>query len=192
MVCHSLTILGERKQRDQKLLEYPFEKAFVEDGTRSLHPCTQRRSQSHSKWIRGLDPHKAQWENERLQEEAHLSRESLLMSSNSDIGYHTNKTVQIITMPRYNPPNYLLKIWNLEAGKVFRKGNHHTKGRGDDPVLWSENPLSLVSSPCYTSTHNSCDKSLKPNDKHKDNGFQQCNYASFEWIGDSNVKAPVD
>jgi hypothetical protein len=129
---------------------------------------------SHLKGIRGLGPHKAQWENARLEAEARLSRESLIMSSNSAVGYDTNRMGEIITMPSDNPPtDYFLKIWNSEAGKVFRNRNHHPKGRGDNHVLWFEIPLISVSSLCCSSTQNSCDKSLNPNDKHKDNGFQQ-------------------
>jgi myb proto-oncogene protein len=72
-----------------------------------------------------LTRHKAQWENARLEAEARLSRESLLMSSNSAAGYHTNNsTVETTTMPNDNPPaDYFLKIWNSEAGKAFRKEN---------------------------------------------------------------------
>jgi hypothetical protein len=43
-----------------------------------------------------------------------------------------------------------LKIWNSEAGKAFRKENHHPNGGGDDPFLSSEIPLS--SSLCCVKT----------------------------------------
>lgn len=136
--------------------------------------------------------HQAQWENARLEAEARFSRESLIMFSGSTAGYHTDdNTVETITMPNDDPPaDYFLKLWNSEAGKVFRKEYHHRNGGGDDPVLLSEIPLTSVSSLCYASTQNSCDEYLYPNDKGKDNGSQQCNFASFKCNGDSNVKNP--
>eukprot|EP00253_Pinus_taeda_P022002 PITA_22002 len=116
--------------------------------------------------------HKAQWENARLEAEARLSRESLIMS------YHTNgSTVETTTMPNNNPPaDYFLKMWNSEAGKAFRKENHYPNGGGDDPLL--------------SSVLSSLHPDDNDNDVEKDNTFQQCNSASFEWIGDCNVETP--
>eukprot|EP00253_Pinus_taeda_P021961 PITA_21961 len=153
-----------------------------------------------------LTRHKAQWENARLEAEARLSRESLLMSSVSASSDRTNKP---ITMPDDNAPtDYFLKIWTSEAGKAFRKGcsstntnkscnnschvldlNHQNRGQ-DYQVLYSDTlntPISsgLVSSPYCASTQHSCDWSLNP-----DNDSHHCNSASAEWIGDCSVKTP--
>lgn len=151
-----------------------------------------------------LTRHKAQWENARLEAEARLSRESLIMSSNYSAGYHTSNTVDMMTMPSNNPPtDFFLKIWNSEAGKAFRKESstriiskscdnsyhvfdkNHPNGLGYNQVLSSEIPKTprssaSVSSSSYASTLNSCDESLNPNDKDKDNGPQQCNSASAD------------
>eukprot|EP00253_Pinus_taeda_P018542 PITA_18542 len=157
-----------------------------------------------------LTRHKAQWENARLEAEARLSRESLLMSSISASSYRTNKP---ITMPEDNAPtDYFLRIWNSEAGKAFRKEcsiikkscnsschifdlNHQNRGQ-DYEVSYSDTlktPVSpgLASSSLYcASTQHSCYWSLNPDDKDKDNDSQRCNSASAEWIGDCSVKTP--
>ena len=136
-----------------------------------------------------LTRHKAQWENARLEAEARLSRESLLMSSNSAAGYHTTNALENITMASNNSPtDFFLKIWNSEAGKAFRKDpscriinnscdnlcnvvdKNHPNGRGYDQILSSDitkNPRSSasISSSSFASTQNSCDQSLNLNDK---------------------------
>eukprot|EP00253_Pinus_taeda_P033416 PITA_33416 len=162
-----------------------------------LDPATHKPTEEANPTTEGFEAlaltrHKAQWENARLEAEARLSRESLLISSNSAAGYHINKTVEITTIPSDNQPtDYFLKIWNSEAGKVFRKEKeNHLPIGGDNPVLISEIFLSSVSSLCCSSTQNSCDQSFNPNDKNKENGSQQCNSASFELIGDCNLKTP--
>eukprot|EP00253_Pinus_taeda_P026147 PITA_26147 len=158
-----------------------------------LDPATHKPREEANHSTQGFEAlavtrHKAQWEHARLEAEARLSRQSLLMSSNSAANYHINKRVEIFTIPSDNQPtDYFLKMWNSEAGNVFRKENRQPKG-GDNPVLTSENFQSSVSSLCCPSTQNSCDQSINPNDKNKENGSQPCNSASFEWIGDSNEK----
>ena len=120
--------------------------------------------------------HKAQWENARLEAESRFSRASLLMSTNN-----STALMEMTTMPNNNPPaDYFLRIWNSEAGKSFRKENHHPNG-GGDPVLLPETPLNSVSSLCCATTQNNRGQSSNPNDKDNDNS------ASFEWFGDCNV-----
>lgn len=70
-----------------------------------------------------LTRHKAQWENARLEAEARLSRESLIMSSNYSAGYHTSNTMDMMTMPSNNPPtDFFLEDMEFRSREGFQEG----------------------------------------------------------------------
>ncbi|KAM7508674.1 hypothetical protein LguiA_019127 [Lonicera macranthoides] len=62
--------------------------------------------------------HMAQWESARLEAEARLSRESLLLAS------PTGRT----------DTDYFLRIWNSEVGESFRKLNKSDKNPSESPI----------------------------------------------------------
>lgn len=62
--------------------------------------------------------HMAQWESARLEAEARLSRESLLLASPT----------------RRTDTDYFLRIWNSEVGESFRKLNKSDKNPSESPI----------------------------------------------------------
>jgi len=75
--------------------------------------------------------HKVQWENERHEAEARLSRETQVTCS-STASYQTNSVVEEMMSNVNAPADYFLKVWNSHAGEDFRRESSSQSSKSSD------------------------------------------------------------
>nr|QHG11450.1 R2R3-MYB transcription factor 22 [Taxus chinensis] len=92
--------------------------------------------------------HMSQWENARLEAEARLSRDSIISSSSNKLKGNDNVEADVKA-----PTDLFLKLWNSEAGRVFRKEATFDKTKNNnggipDGVDCDTSPVSSLYSGC--------------------------------------------